>query len=474
MRLRLPRPALWLALVGLASAAPLRAAEPETSTLKRPESPVVVAGRNLKPFLKRSIDTIRLYAFKDGKLRPIPFQIDERTADDQIAFEAGEDRRSDIDDGRLDVNDELVFMGRDVGDRAPAGSIRLGQSDLAELIVKDPRGRGWVYLLHFAQAPPPVAQGRYVSLDFRGDELLGWTAQRVQAKVGPDGHALDLRSLRFSRATGGYGVDVIDRSKLHLSASYLFLDIQRRFDEVRSSWRSYRQGPVRVVAGIQAETYLTWGRWLSTTRRSTLVIYGNRLELHSQVELPIDLEANKPSSLRVSFDFSKAAGDVRVWSNRNPTPIRCTGLGTDPGLAKLKTSGVQWVACATPAGALVLRLRLDAPLQKRRHRLFLRDGPTPDPPEDAIGSLGNAGFELDLAGLPSGRYEFWLSAHFLAAPLEPGGEAAALLVEDAPLVCEALAPTKTPPGARAPQTGAKTGEKTGAKSGEKSGEMTEK
>ncbi|MBL4849896.1 MAG: hypothetical protein JKY65_30580 [Planctomycetes bacterium] len=438
-----PSRALCLAALWVLSVAPLCAGAPETSTLKRPESPVIVPGRNLKPFLKRSIDTIRLYAFRDGKLRPIPFQIDERTADDQIAFQAGEDRRSDVDDGRLDANDELVFMGRDVGDRAPPASIKLGQSDYAELIVKDPRGRGWVYLVHFAQAPPPRAQGRYVSLDFRGDELLGWTAQRVQAKVGPDGHALDLRSLRFARAKGGYGIDILDRTKLHLRASYLFLDIQRRFDEVRSSWRSYRQGPVRVIAGVQAETYLTWGRWLSTTRRSTLVIYGNRLELRSQFELPIDLEANKPSSLRLSFDFSPTAGDVRVWSNRNPKPIRCNGQGTDPKLSKLKTSGAEWIACATPAGAVVLRLRLDAQLQKRRHRFFLRDGPAPDLPEDAVGSRGNAGFELDLAGLQAGRYEFSLSAHFLRAPLEPGGESAALSVEDAPLVCEALA--KTPP-----------------------------
>lgn len=443
---------VWAGALALGALTPA-AGDPERSTLKRPESPVVVPGRNLKPFLKRSIDAIRLYSFREGKLRPIPFQIDERTPDGQIAFESGDERRSDIDDGRFDKGDELVFMARDVGDRAPLGSIKLGQSDLAELIVKDPRGRGWVYLVHFEQAPPPLARGRYVSLDFRGDELRGWTAQRVQAKVGPDGHALDLRSLRFAKAKGGYGVDVIDRAKLHLSASYLFLDIQRRLDEVRSTWRSYRQGPVRVLAGVHAEAYLTWGRWLQTTRRSQLTIYGNRLELRAQFELPVALEANKASSLRLSFDFAQPAGGVRVWSNRNPKPIRCDGQGKDPGLPRLKTSGAQWIACSTPSGSLVLRLRLDAPLQKRRHRLFLRDGPEPDPPEDLRGSLGNAGFELDLAGLEAGRYEFVVSAHFLPGPLEPGAEVAALAVEDAPLVCEALAPAepKAPKGPAEPK-----------------------
>lgn len=426
----------WVGAAGVAQADP----DPDRSTLKRPESPVVVPGRNLKPFLKRSIDSIRLYAYREGKLRAIPFQIDERTPDGQIAFESGEERRSDIDGGRFDKGDELVFMARDVGDRAPRGSVKLGQSDLAELIVKDPRGRGWVYLVHFEQAPPPLAPGRYVSLDFSGDTLLGWTAQRVQAKVGPDGHALDLRSLRFARPKGGYGVDVLDRAKLHVSASYLFLDIQRRMDEVRSTWRSYRHGPVRVLAGVHAEAYLTWGRWLQTTRRSQLVIYGNRLELRTQFELPVALEANKASSLRLSFDFGQAAGTVKVWSNRNPKPVRCDGLGKDPGLARLKTSGVEWIACSTPSGSLVLRLRLDAPLQKRRHRLFLRDGPEQDPPEDSRGSRGNSGFELDLAGLAAGRYEFQVSAHFLPGPLEPGAEVAALAVEDAPLVCEALTP----------------------------------
>jgi hypothetical protein len=452
---RSPGTKLSLACGLLVASANLVAAQPERSTLKRPESPVVVPGRNLKPFLKRSIDTIRLYAYRDGKLRAIPFQIDERTPDGQIAFESGEERRSDIDGGRFDKGDELVFMARDVGDRAPKGSIKLGQSDLTELIVKDPRGRGWVYLVYFEQAPPPLARGRYVSLDFNGDELRGWTAQRVQAKVGPDGHALDLRSLRFAKAKGGYGVDVLDRAKLHLSASYLFLNIQRRMDEVRSSWRSYRHGPVRVLAGVQAEAYMTWGRWLQTTRRSQLVIYGNRLELRTQFELPVALEENKASSLRLSLDFGQPAGGVTVWSNRNPKPIRCDGQGKDPGLARLKTSGVQWIACSMPSGSLVLRLRLDAPLQKRRHRLFLRDGPEEDPPEDSVGSLGNTGFELDLAGLAAGRYEFQVSAHFLPGPLDPGSESKALAVEDSPLVCEALTPRTQAPNKKAPQEGGK-------------------
>lgn len=444
-----PRGQLWILAVSLFLGGllgnPARGDESTTSTLSRPESPVVVPGRNLKALLKREIDTLRLYAWKEGKLVPIPFQIDERTPSGELAYEHGEERRSDTDDARLDDDDELVFMARDVGDRAPADAIRLGQSGLVELIVKDPRGRGWVYLLHFAHAPPPLAKGRYVSLDWSGDELLGWTAQRVQARVGPDGHFLDLRSLRFASASGGFGVDVLDRAKVHLRASYLFLDVHRRLDEIRSNWRSYHQGPVRVVAGVQAESYLTWGRWLSTTRRSRLVIYGNRLELHAQIEVPVDLEATKPSSLRASLDFAPVVEDLIVWSNRNPKPLRCTGEGQDPQLAKVHTSGAEWVACASSRGAILLRLRLDAPLQKRRHRLFLEDGPLPDPPEDTPGSRGNAGFELDLTGIPAGRYEFVLSAHFLPS-LAPGGETPILAVEDAPLACEALSPPEPEPG----------------------------
>lgn len=433
-----PASLLLLSLAwGLGADATAQADDATRSTLSRPESPVVVPGRNLKPVLRSEIDTLRLYAWKEGKLIPIPFQIDERTPSGELAYEHGEERRSDTDDARLDDDDELVFMARDVGDRAPPDAIHLGQSNLVELIVKDPRGRGWVYLLNFAHAPPPLATGRYVSLDWSGDELLGWTAQRVQARVGPDGHFLDLRSLRFARPDGGYGVDVLDRAKVHLRASYLFLDVHRRLDEIRSTWRSYHQGPVRVVAGVQAEAYLTWGRWLSTTRRSRLVVYGNRLELHCQIEVPVDLEASKPSSLRASLDFAPLVENLLVWSNRNPTPLSCQGDGKDPQLLKLHTSGAEWVACSSSQGAILLRLRLDAPLQKRRHKLFLADDPLPDPPEDTPGSRGNAGFVLDLTGIPAGRYAFVLSAHFLQS-LTPGGESSALAVEDAPLVCEAI------------------------------------
>jgi hypothetical protein len=423
------------ALLLLLLCAGLAGAGPSQATLKRPEAPVVVAGSALKPMLSKSRQALRLYAWRKGSMQAIPFQIDQRTPEGGYAYPKGDERKSDSND-RLDANDELAFMARDVGDRTTKKSFGLGESSALELVVRDTKGRGWVYLLEFAKAPPPLAKGRYVGLDWRAGTLRGWTGQRVQVTTGgAASHFLDLRRLQFARPKGGFSPDVLDRSKLALRLSYLFLDIHRRMDEVRAGWTAYREGPVRALAAYDLETYLIWGHWIRSTKHSRIAIYGNRLELDAELRLPVALETNRPSELRFSLDFAPSAGKVTVWSNRNPTPIHADGRGSDKALGSLKTSRAKWVAASCSAGAILMRLHLDPTLQKRRHRLFLRDGPKPDPPEDAVGSVGGCGFKLDLSGLPAGQYGVRLTLHFVPK-LRPGGEQALLAIDDSPLVCE--------------------------------------
>jgi len=417
----------------------------DRSTLKRGESPVIVEGKALKPVLGKGKESLRLYAWREGAAVAIPYQIDERTPAGAFAFPEGDERRSDTDDGRFDNNDELVFMARDVGDRAPPQAFALGQSQTTELVVRDPKGRGWVYLLHFAKAPPPRAKRRYVDLDRRGPRLVGWTGDRVQVVTGgAPAHFLDLRQLRFARARGGFGPDLLDRAKLDLRLGYLFLDVRRRTDEVRAEWTSYRAGPVRITAAYLLECYLIWGHWIRSTKRCSLTVYGNRMELEAEVSLPVALEVNRKSELRMSLDFAPSAGPVQIWSRRNPKPIKADGRGKDPRLSGLKTSRCEWVAASTGLGGVLARLHLDPALQKRRHKLFLLDGPAPDPPEDARGSHGNCGFVVDLSGATAGNYNLRVTLHF-AQDLKPGGERALLEVEDQPLSCE---PTTLSSGSR--------------------------
>lgn len=418
-------------------------------TLERPEASVVVLGSQLEALHGVAIDALRLVTWRDGAVRQVPFQIDERTPEEEYAYAYGELRRSDTDDGELDANDELVFMARDVGPRLPAAALRLGQGRSLELEVVDPDARhrrGWVYLLHYPVDAPPRTPQRYVTLERQDGHVVGWSGRRVLAAGAPDRRNLfDLDQLRFVLPEGGFGPDVLDRVKLNLSASYLFLEVRRSVDEFRTALVGYSSGPIRAVASYQLEAYLIWGHWIRSTPRCRMKIYENRLELAGELVLPVGFEENRPSTLRLSLDFAPAAGAIRLWTADHPDPYRATGNRSAAN--RLGTKYPEWICASLPTGSIVARLRLRGDLEadSRRHRLFLADDARRDPPEAVPGSLGNVGYELDLTGLPGSTYRFELTVLF-GPPLRPGLEQWLLAAVDAPLDCRAGPLAESRPG----------------------------
>lgn len=442
----MPRPLLPLLAAIALSAGVARAQERSAGvapiasrTLERPEASVVVLGSQLEGLQGVAVDSLRLFAWRDGAARQIPFQVDELTPEEEYAYAHGELRRSDTDEGRLDANDELVFMARDVGPRLDASALARGQALALELEVIDPDARhrrGWVYLLQFPSGAPPRPSQRYVSLERHGGDVGGWTGRRVRATGADERQNLfDLHQLRFARPGGGFGPDVLDRVKLDLRVSYLFLELRRCVDEFRIGLAGYSAGPIRVVASYHLEAYLIWGHWIRSSPRCRVRIYENRLELTGELVLPVTLESNRSSTLRLSLDFAPTAGAVRLWTADRARPYRATG--TSPH-TKVGDDLPEWVCASFPSGSIVARLRLRGDLEDpgRRHRLFLADGPALDPPESWPGSLGNVGYELDLTGLPASTYRFELTVLF-GPPLQPGLEQWLLAAVDSPLDCRA-------------------------------------
>ncbi|MCO5170839.1 MAG: hypothetical protein M9894_31305 [Planctomycetes bacterium] len=426
-----------LALLALAAAARADVTQAEASTLDRAEGAVVVTGERLEEVLGAPLRSLRLYALRDGALRPIPYQLDERTPEGGYAFTGGEERRSDTDDGHLDANDELVFMARHVGGRLGDWTPLPGEVDRLALHVTTPeRDRGgWVYLLRFEGEPPPRASEDLVSLTWSGPDVTGWAGARARVVSAPSAAGfLDLRELRFARPGGGYGPDVLDRLKVGLEARYLFLDIARREDEVRSHVVGFLDGPVRVIARVVAETYLIWGHWVRTTPRTQVVIYEDRVELDLEVRVPVALEQRSRSGLRVALDFSPDAGDLAVWADALRRPLR-PGRVTARDRRDAQAATPTWVCASSREGSLLLRFEPGPEAARLPRALHLEDGPAPDAPEDVPGSLLCAGFHLDLTALLPGTYR----ARFvlqLGPPLQPGAEGRLLLPDAAPLAVE--------------------------------------
>lgn len=405
------------------------------SSLKRPNSHVIVRGARLDKLQGTPLGELRLFAWDGKALSAIPFQIDERTHDEGFAYELGRHPLSDTDQ-LFDANDELVFMAEDVGSQVAKDAIRLGQETCTELRIFDPVSgeHGWVYLLRYTTAPPPPSAQRYLTIDWQDGEFAGWTGPWVEVACSPrHGNLFDLAQLSFVNADRVAQPNVLDRAKVAFNGTYLFLDIERAMDEMRAQIISYVQGPIRLVASLQVEAYLIWDHWVRSTR-GRLKLYANRLEIEFELALPVPLEAKSPSELRFSFDFLPRVGPFKIRTNTNARGLKI-GTPTAEDLRKLDRSLPRWIHASLPSGTILTTLKLESPLLGRKgHALFLENGPAPDPPESSPGSFGNVGYSIGLTGLPAGKYGMKLVVQFGRAQARP---AELLRVADVPLSAEA-------------------------------------
>ncbi len=426
---------LVVALI-LAGATPAHAQEVlQASSLDRPNSHVIVRGSRLAKLQGTPLGELRLFAWTGEALSAIPYQIDERTHDEGFAYELGRHPLSDTDQ-LFDANDELVFMAEDVGDRVDTSAISLGQETCSEVRIFDPvtGQQGWVYLLRYTTAPPPPSAQRYLTVDWRDGEFAGWTGPWVEVACSSrHGNLFDLAQIRFVNADQVAQPNVLDRAKVALSGSYLFLDIKRAMDEVRAQIISYVQGPIRLVASLRVEAYLIWDHWVRSTR-GRLKLYANRLEIEVELELPVPLETKSRSELRFSLDFLPRVGPFKIRTNTN-----ARGIHVDTNMAEelrtLDRSLPRWIHTSLPTGTLLTTLKLGDPLlSNKRHGMFLESGPREDRPESSPGSYGNVGYTIDLTGLAAGKYGMTLVLQFGRAQVRP---AELLRVADVPLSAEA-------------------------------------
>lgn len=166
--------------------------------------PVVVAGVTLTSFLDTPINELFVYAYEDSTWTQIPYQIDEKALN-----EDGKRVYTAEGDGRLDADEELVFMLKDMGQQAPPSAWVDGADTdhRVELTAETSAGsRRWAYLFHGAE----------LSRTFTDDYVLfSGPAQRVIAERYQAGfldNGAGLNELRLNDS----GVDILDRTKIRL------------------------------------------------------------------------------------------------------------------------------------------------------------------------------------------------------------------------------------------------------------------
>ncbi len=211
----------------------------EESTLARPEEPLELRGADLVELVGRGVNSIHLFAWRDGAFRSAPLQIDERGPMGRLFEE-------DDQPGVLDENDSVVLMQEDVGDRVDRMTWIEGADNCRyEIELIDPvgaGGSGWVYL--FTGDGLPASPDDYVGMvsfdpfQIESDRYLERFAE------GNPGLLLDLI---ISESMGGNGVDLYDRVKYRAKPSLILPWLTEDDGTVSYGGREPIDGPVRVI-----------------------------------------------------------------------------------------------------------------------------------------------------------------------------------------------------------------------------------
>lgn len=190
------------------------------NTLSRQRDPVVVVGAALPEFTGAPLDSLFAYAFDGTDWQQIPFQWDE--------VEAIGSTYVALEDGLLDVDDQLAFMALDAGLQPPPGSWIDDQASTGyaryELAISDPLNPGqfaWVYIYRSPQLEPSYGPD-YVRV---ADDAVATPFYTGTVNFS---ETLGLTGLSLSNNP----TDILDQSHISIKGRVLVLPVQYCEDDI--------------------------------------------------------------------------------------------------------------------------------------------------------------------------------------------------------------------------------------------------
>ena len=361
-------------------------------TLERTADPVLVSGRNLGALFGHSLDKIGLYAFIEGAFVPVPFQVDQRNAKGKLVFTNGKHAGKD-NDPAFDLNDDLVFMVADCGDRSSIDNLPAGVQRAVELTVMDPvnKQKGWVYALAFSEKVKRSGVD-YVRYDGTQNMIYAQNYSMGFSKDAP----IAIGHLAMTKAGGGEGDNQADRLKIRFSAKIMGVLIEKDEEGFTSEVVAWIDGPVRVVRRTKNRQTIFWKIPTPSVYLDN-IYYANVFEFPTRVDMPFDVKTfiSNPR-FRISTDTLCSVPDRIYLNEKNPQPVSIDGKMSEAEL-KLDKSPFSWMIIAQQGkGGWLNRILYDKKSTPAVPYLYyMDDSSSLDPPESDPGQCGEVGYTLE-------------------------------------------------------------------------------
>ncbi|MCX5867549.1 MAG: hypothetical protein NT009_08785 [Proteobacteria bacterium] len=431
-----------LILAGEAKALDSKTVVLEKKTLTRAEDFVVVYGKTLRKSLGEDIGQLGLFAFHEGKLVPIPFQIDEINKEGEWVLTqvpptqagAGLKPERDDDDGNLDENDELAFMARDAGDRVPPEGYPPEALKVDEIMIRDPidGGKSWVYLCFF-KGSFAHSHRDYVAYVFPEDQIK--TGNYVMGFPPELPIAPGMISIHGSPS-------ILDRMKIRLKVKILGIEFSLAESNFISRLSLYKDGPIRVIRRTRSAIKFI-GMFRSPSAAVENIFYENAVVIPIWIRLPYSTKAFK---FLIPYIIVRGTADLKnmhgwkLKTNLDPRWLKIDGKMDEDENTLNGKEGFNWFLASGPPGVFMIRLVLDrnpdgtpqkTPITTRLY--YKDDDASIDPPEATPGESPDVGYWLDgLRDLEKGLL-YICPALFMIKDYSEGKEKDYLNILDRPL-----------------------------------------
>ncbi|GEM_PF-2618978 len=408
--------AMLVAVMFLFAAAPAAA---QTGALARPYEPVILTGKEFPEFSGNvaALGQLFLYKYSAGNWTQIPFQFDEVEPDSLTPANPTYFRRGD---GRLDDQDELVFMARDAGDKAPTNAWVNNPAALTsqryEIELTDPvdSKKGYVYLFRSATLSIEPGVQDYVAYvappqaDKGNDEIRGQSY--IEGHLEQNGIN---NSLRVPVSANGTDTNFLDRLKLRFQIIGLLNFSENNFSLI--SPVKVRDGRVRIIRELR-ERLSAFGSDIDFP--ILIRYYGYSSVLETALNLSSLPAGIRVTLLRQSFDFAANVNGGK-WYNQNLTnPINVTGASgnlTAAQAAAVVEPNLNWYMLSSAHGSVISIFSLPGALGTSR-RFYFHDaasGTNDNTIETGDNkSYGDGGF-LASGNDIKGIFNLFLSSYFL-------------------------------------------------------------
>ncbi|MCY4380479.1 MAG: hypothetical protein OXC40_02780, partial [Proteobacteria bacterium] len=216
-------------------------------------APVILKAHNHYPIEGRPLSFYRLIKNEGGVAQVIPFQIDEQNHfTDFILTTATSNKPLAQSDGLFNDNDELVFMGQDMGEsEVPkvwnfAKPAILYRIDAQASGQKTNRGTVFVGLYPESRSRPALSTKKYV--DFNLDQASIITSKYVY-DFDPNNYLVVRRVLLLTPQKEKK--KIIQSSSFYLRSDFkYFLTFQVGHSDLKSTLDAYKVGPIRAIVKV--------------------------------------------------------------------------------------------------------------------------------------------------------------------------------------------------------------------------------